>query len=207
MKLFLSSQSISKEQAPYLIKLVGKPAKNIQFAVIENAADVEEGPKDWLMRNRQMIESHGFDVEYVDLKNYTQDLKMLHTKLADKDVIWFGGGNTYYLRWLLQDTGAEKIIKDLVQSGVVYGGGSAGAIVAGPTLHHFEAADDPNISPGVIYEGLGLTDKVVVPHVDNKKYAAIIRGIDDKLKADGYETVPLTDAQALVVDSDKEVIV
>ena len=121
--------------------------------------------------------------------------------------LWFGGGNTYYLRWLLRDTGVENIIKDLVENGMVYGGGSAGAIIAGPTLHYFEAADDPKVSPGVIYEGLGLTSKVVVPHIDNKKYAAIIRGIDGKLKADGYETVPLTDTQALVMDSDRGMIV
>ncbi|HMH70151.1 MAG TPA: Type 1 glutamine amidotransferase-like domain-containing protein [Candidatus Saccharimonadales bacterium] len=207
MKLFLSSQAISKEQAPHLMKLVGKPARSIKIAVIENAADVEEGSKGWLMRNRQMIESHGFDVEYIDLKNYGQDLETLHTKLADKDVIWFGGGNVYYLRWLLRDTGAENIIKDLVQNGVVYGGGSAGAIVAGPTLHHFEVADDPKASPGVIYEGLSLTNKVIVPHIDNKKYAAIVRGIDDKLKADGFRTVPLGDARALVVDGDREMII
>jgi dipeptidase E len=207
MKLFLSSQAISKQQAPFLIELVGKPAKSIKLALIENAADAEEGPKEWLIRNRQMIESHGFDVEHIDLRKYTQDLETLHTKLADKDVMWFGGGNTYYLRWLLRNTETENIIKDLVQSGVVYGGGSAGAIVAGPTLHHFEAADDPKVSPGVIHEGLSLTLKVVVPHADNKKYAPVIRSIDDKLKADGYETVPLKDAQAFVVDDDKEMVI
>lgn len=207
MKLFLSSQAISEKQAPYLIKLVGKPAKSITFAVIENAADVEDGPKAWLTRNRKMIESHGFDIEYIDLRNYAQSLEALHTKLASKDVIWFGGGNTYYLRWLLRDTGVENIIKDLVQKGIIYGGGSAGAIIAGPTLHYFEAADDPKASPGVIYEGLGFTKKVVVPHADNKKYASIIRGIDDNLKTDGYKTVLLNDMQALLIDDDKEVIV
>lgn len=207
MKLFLSSQAISKEQAPHLIKLVGKPAKNIKLAVIENAADVEEGPKDWLIRNRQMIESHGFNIEYVDLRAYTQDLETLHIRLTNKDVIWFGGGNTYYLRWLLRDTEIESIVRDLVQSGIVYGGGSAGAIVAGPTLHHFEAADDPKVSPGVVYEGLGLTNKVVVPHADNAKYASVIQDINDKLSADDYQTVLLTDAQALIIDGDSEDVV
>lgn len=48
MKLFLSSHAISKEQAPHLIELVGKPAKDIDLAIIENAADVEAGPKPWL---------------------------------------------------------------------------------------------------------------------------------------------------------------
>lgn len=207
MKLFLSSQAISKEQAPHFIKLVGKVANAIKLAVIENAADVEEGSKDWLIRNRQMIESHGFDVEYVDLRKYVQDLEALHTKLADKDVLWFGGGNTFYLRWLLRNTGIENIIKDLVRNGTVYGGGSAGAIVAGPTLHHFEAADDPKVSPGVIYEGLGLTDKVAVPHADNAKYAQVIRTINDSLKADGYKTVLLKDTEALLVDGRDEKVV
>jgi len=207
VKLFLSSQAISPEQAPHLIKLVGKPAKNIKIAVIENAADVEEGPKAWLIRNRQMIESHGFNVEYVDLRKYARDLGALRTKLANKDVVWFGGGNTFYLRWLLRDTGIENIIKDLVKNGKVYGGGSAGAIIAGPTLHYFEAADDPKVSPGVIYEGLSLTGKVVVPHADNARYAAITQGINDKLKADGYRTVLLTDVQALVVDGNEERVI
>ncbi|HSW74386.1 MAG TPA: Type 1 glutamine amidotransferase-like domain-containing protein [Candidatus Saccharimonadales bacterium] len=207
MKLFLSSQAISKGQAPYLLDLVAKPAKSIRLAVIENAADVETGSKAWLLRNRHMIESHGFEVEYVDLRKYAQDLEPLRAKLAAKDVLWFGGGNTFYLRWLLRSTGAENIIKELVHGGTVYGGGSAGAIIAGPTLHYFEAADEPQVSPGIIYEGLSFTDKVIVPHIDNKKYAPIIQEVEDKLKADGYQTVPLADAQALVVDGVSEKVV
>lgn len=207
MKLFLSSQAISKEQAPEFVKLVDKRAGDIRLAVIENAADVEDGPKDWLLRNRQMFESHGFAVEYIDLRTYVQDLEALHTKLATKDAMWFGGGNTFYIRWLLHDSGIENIIKDLVKSGVVYGGGSAGAIIAGPTLHYFEAADDPKVSPGVIHDGLSLTNTVVVPHADNEKYAAITQHINDNLKADNYQTVLLTDAQALVIDGSKEKVV
>ncbi|HEX8762932.1 MAG TPA: Type 1 glutamine amidotransferase-like domain-containing protein [Candidatus Saccharimonadales bacterium] len=207
MKLFLSSQAISKEQAPHLIGLVGKPAKDIRMAVIENAADVEAGPKPWLLRNRQMIESHGFDVEYIDLKHYAKDTESLWQKLTDKDVLWFGGGNTFYLRWLIHSMGIENILKDLVESGKVYGGGSAGSIIAGPTLQHFETADDVHEAPEVILDGLNLTDKVVLPHMDSAKYAPIMDAINDKLQADGYRTVPLTDAQALVNDGDEEKII
>lgn len=207
MKLFLSSQAISKEQAPHLIELVGKPAETIRLTVIENAADVEAGPKPWLLRNRQMIESHGFDVEYVDLKQYTEDTDSLQRKLMDKDVLWFGGGNTYYLRWLIHDMGIENILRDLVESGKVYGGGSAGSIVAGPTLKHFETADDVNEAPEVLLDGLNLTDKVVLPHMDSVKYAPIMNDLNDKLRADGYQTVPLTDAQALVIDGSEEKVI
>ncbi len=207
MKLFLSSQAISKEQAPHLIELAGKPAKAIRLAVVENAADVEAGSKDWLLRNRQMIESHGFDVEYIDLKQYADDVGSLQRKLADKDVLWFGGGNTYYLRWLIHKVGTEDILREFVESGKVYGGGSAGSIVAGPTLKYFETADDIHESPKVLLDGLNLTDKVVLPHIDNKKYADIMNGINDKLRAEGYQTIPLTDAQALVINGSEEKIV
>lgn len=207
MKLFLSSQAISKDQAPYLVELVGKPAEDIHLAVIENAADVEMGPKPWLLRNREMIESHGFHVEYVDLKQYAEDTDLLQRKLADKDVLWFGGGNTYYLRWLIHDVGIEDILRYLVDSGKVYGGGSAGSIVAGPTLKYFEAADDVNEAPEVLLDGLNLTDKVVLPHIDNLKYAPIMDGIKGRLKAEGYQTVPLTDAQALVINGSEEKVI
>lgn len=207
MKLFLSSQAISKGQAPHLIELVGKPAQNIRIAVMENAADVETGPKPWLLRNRQMFESHGFNIEYVDLKKYTKDTSLLGQKLADKDVLWFGGGNTYYLRWLMHSMGIENILKDVVKDGKVYGGGSAGSIVAGPTLRYFEAADHVNESPEILLDGLNLTDKVVLPHMNSAKYAPIMRTIKNKLQADGYKTVPLTDEEALVINGSEEKVI
>lgn len=206
MKLFLSSQSISKEQAPHFIKLVGKPARDIHVAVIENAADVEEDPKDWLFRNRQMIGSHGFHVEYVDLTRYAEDIESLQQKLASKDALWLGGGNTYYLRWLIHDMGIENILRSLAEE-KVYGGGSAGSIVAGPTLKHFEAADDPSKAPEMLLDGLNFTDKVVLPHMDSEKYAPIMHGVSRDLQADGYQTVPLTNAQALVINGSEEKIV
>jgi dipeptidase E len=207
MKLFLSSQAITKKQAPHLIKLVGKQAKGIHLAVIENAADVENSPKDWLFRNRKMFEDHGFNVEYVDLKQYAKDVGLLERKLVTKDVIWFGGGNTYYLRWLIHDLGIENLIKNLAENGKVYGGGSAGSIVAGPTLKHFETADDINEAPEVLLGGLNMTNKVVLPHMDNAKYAPIMKDLNDKLRADGYQTVPLTDAQALVINGSEEKVI
>lgn len=207
MKLFLASLAINDQQAVELAKLVGKGQEDIKLALIENAADTYTDSPAWVEDNRKMIQSHGFDVEIIDLRQYPQDLETLHAKLSEKDVIWCGGGNTYYLRWLLRDTGAENIIKDLVMSGKVYGGGSAGAIVAGPTLKHFETADDPAESPGVLYEGLGFTESVVVPHFDNDKFAHIIHAINDQLVADGYKTAPLGDKQTLIVEDGKERVV
>lgn len=208
MKLFLSSLAISNPQGVELAKLVGKAPKDIKLALIENAADTyAEGSRAWVDQNRAAIQSHDFDVEIIDIRQYKGKLSELKDKLVAKDVIWFGGGNTYYLRWLLKDTGMDKLLGELVEQGKVYGGGSAGAIIAGPTLKHFETADDPKDAPEVILDGLGFTDSVVVPHMDNAKFASIIHGINDKLKADEYKTVPLGDAQAVVINGKDQRVV
>src|ERR1700722_19230227 len=124
MKLFLTSKAISYEQGPAFIKLVGKPAKDIKLALIENAADVEDGhDKSWVEENRSNIQALGINVQLIDLNDFKDGVRKtpLLEALKDFDVIWLGGGNTYYLRWILKETGADVIIKELVERGKVYG--------------------------------------------------------------------------------------
>lgn len=209
MKLFLSSMAISYPQSRAFLDLIGKARpEDVKIAMIENAADpYKEGKKDWVHDNRTSIEAHGFQVDVVDLEDYRQGKKLLLPRLEDADAIWLGGGNTYYLRWILRETRSDVMIKRLVAQGKVYGGGSAGAIVAGPTLKHFEPADDPAEAPEAIYDGLELTETVVVPHWANEKYGEIIKCIERKLQDDGYTTVHITDDQALVINGKSQKIV
>ncbi len=209
MKLFLSSKAISYEQGPAFLGLTGKSdAKDVTIALIENAADVEEGDKSWMYRNRDSIQALGFRVDFVDLQEYLAGRKLLLPRLAKADAIWLGGGNTYYLRWIVRETKADTMIQRLVRSGKVYGGGSAGAIVAGPTLKHFEKADDPIRAPEYLTAGLGLTETVVIPHWQNEKYGHIMHGsVLVPLEAEGYKTVCITDEQALIIDGDQQIII
>lgn len=200
--------AISAGQRDAFTKLVGKDPKDIKLALIENAADVyDDDSTDWVDENREAIKACGYQVEIVDLRKYRVDPRGLEETLSEKDAIWLGGGNTYYLRWILKDTGADKIIVDLIKQGKVYGGGSAGAIVAGPTLKYFEDADDPNDSPEVILDGLHLTETVVVPHVGNEKYGDVMAKIEPLLQAEGFNTIAITDEQAWVFNEDKDMII
>ena len=89
--------------------------------------------------------------------------------LASKDMFLLAGGNPFYLRWLMKATGADEMIIELVKSGKVYSGASAAAVVAGPTLRHFDNQDDPNEAKEIIWDGLNLTDIVIVPHVTERQ--------------------------------------
>lgn len=182
-----------------LTQLVGKEAKDITFALIENAADVEEASEAWLGEFREAIRSKGYQAEVVDLRHWRDNQAGLYKKLAGKDVIWLGGGNTYYLRWILKETGADEMIKELVKNGKVYAGWSAGAMVAGPTLRHIEAMETRMAAPEPILDGLHLTNVVIVPHIDHKDFVESAAKTNQLLTQSGYVTVPLRDDQVLVI--------
>ena len=205
MKLFLSSMSVSYEQAPAFSKLVGKSIKDMRLAFITYGIETSTSGQD---ENIDNLKALGIQVQKLileDFKDRTRRTPLLPL-LRESDVIWLGGGNTYYLRWLLRETRADAMIQGLVSQGKVYGGGSAGAIVAGPTLKYFDEADDPSLAPERIDKGLGLTDIVVVPHWQNEKFGDIVARAADKLEKGGYYIQPLTDEQALIIDGNAKAL-
>lgn len=200
-KLFLYSLSVSQKQCTELTKLVGKDPGEIRIGVIENAADIIPNSSDWLGGFRDMLTANGYRIDIIDLNKWMDNADGLEEKLSSKDVLWLGGGHTYYLRWILHKSRSDDMIQEFVKNGKVYAGWSAGAIVAGPTTLYFDSmGDDPADAPGFITSGLHLTDVVVVPHFHNPdfNYAAI--KTDALLRAAGFNTCPLRDDEVLLVD-------
>lgn len=208
MKLLLTSFTTSAEQDAALATLLGKPLHEIRVAYIENAYDVYDDEAS-LVEGREIIRAKGWDVELLDLRDWRgeNERQGLYDKLAEKDVFLLTGGNPFYLRWLLKATGADDMLRELVQQGRVYSGASAAAVVAGPTLRYFDNQDDPNAAEEIIWEGLHLTETVVVPHVDNADFGAGCREAGEKLAQEGYVTQWLTDVQALLVNGDEQQVI
>lgn len=200
MKLLLySDYKLAPDQLDILIGLVGKPPQDITIAAITNSVDVYDD-NDWVKDSVGSLEIKGSQAEVVDLRQYRGNPAGLREKLASKDVIWISGGHTYYLRWLLRETGADDIIVDLVRAGKVYAGWSAGACVAGVNIQHFEFSDDPKDAPEMIYEGLGLIDGVIIPHMNSSDFVAGMTEANEKFTKEGYTTYPLNDGQAVLVN-------
>jgi dipeptidase E len=202
-KLFLYSLSLTETHYEQLEKLTGKKATDIQFACIENATDIIKGSEHWVPGIRQSLIDRGYQVETIDLRNRLNYSQALHEKLQSKDVIWLCGGHTYYLRRILKESGADKIIKELVAAGKVYAGWSAGAIMAGPTTKYFDLmGDDPEDAPELIEEGLNLTDTVIVPHIDNADFKEGALKANAALKNAGFKTILLKDDEAYIEEGD-----
>ena len=204
-KLFLYSLSISDDQLDELDNLIGKKRKEITLGLILNATDIIENSESWVGGMTESLRSKGYTTKTIDLSKWLTSDIGLQATLADNDALWVCGGHTYYLSYILAETGADKIIQNLVRHGKVYAGWSAGAVVAVPTTKHFdEMGDDPNEVPKIILTGLNLTDKVIVPHIDNIDFEKGALLTNSKLLKDNYKTVALKDDEVYVVNGDSE---
>jgi dipeptidase E len=207
-KLFLYSMRLTGLHHKLLEELVGKNAGDICFACIENAADVIEGSENWVPGIRQSLIDRGYQVETIDLRKFMNNKNALAEKFERSDVIWVCGGHTYYLRWILKASGADELIKKQVAGGKVYAGWSAGAIVAGPTTKYFDMmGDDPDEAPEIIYDGMNLTDNVIIPHIDNTDFAEGAVKANEALIKAGFKTIRLKDDQACIMNGNEPMII
>lgn len=196
MKLFLTSYRIPDPKA--LMNLIGK-ADTVRVAIIPNAKDYYV-PRVLAIKSSDNVEylsGLGLASEVVDLADYSEAGQLLK-KLSEFDCIWVSGGNTFCLRYQMQRSGFDQIIKTLLENDVVYAGESAGACVVGTTLKGIETADDPRFAESVIYPGLSLIPHVVLPHTDNPMFENDVAYMREMYK-DNSSLLELTDSEALSI--------
>jgi len=207
MKLYLSSIGIPTPDG--LAALLGKPLSVTTVAFIPNANDYyAERPRSMVTRQRVApLESLGMKVTVVDLRDY-RDGVALEKALQPYELIWVTGGNTFLLRDEIRKSGFEQIIQGLLNQGKVYGGNSAGALVAGESIGgiDLESADPPEFAEEVIEEGLSLVPYIVVPHVDNAEFTEVMKVVT-KRQDRAEKFIELKDSQAVVFDGNEHRVV
>lgn len=204
MNLYLSSYRIPNRNG--LEKLLGKPLHDASVALITNAKDYySKRARDIKVNDFvNYLENLGLKVDCIDLREFST-ADSVRAKLTSFDLVWAMGGNTYMLRYEMKRSGFDKVIAELIDSGVVYGGDSAGALVAGLSIAGIESADDPEFAEKVITEGLSLVPFVFLPHSDNPEFASVTP-IFKKAQKD-KTIIELKDSQAVIFKGAKQSIV
>jgi dipeptidase E len=206
VRLYLSSFRMGNHPE-YLVSLVdrGRPA-----VVIANAMDDE--PNDartaGVRRELDALARLGFEADDLDLRRYFREPERLAPELRKYGLIWARGGNVFMLRYALAASGADHVLAGLLdEDAIVYAGYSAGPCVLGPTLRAFKTVDDADAVPSIygkppVWDGLGVLDFVIVPHVDSPEHPETERcsKVADGLRAEGVPHRTLRDGEALVVD-------
>lgn len=204
MKLFLTSANVNETLQQEFFKLVGKNPAEVKFALIENAADpYTEEKKGFVYETRAVLEKLPMQIERIDLREYGSGKKDIYEVLRRFDVVWIGGGNTFYLRWIFRESGVDTVLTKLLNKGIVYAGGSAGSVIVCPNLEKYNVVDDPAKAPELIKNGLNLIDFQIVPHWGTEKYQTKLQEVKDCYDQLNKKVVTLTDEQALVISNDE----
>lgn len=199
MKLYLTSIGVPK--ANELLKLLDN-TQPLSVAVIPTAWNVypKERKEQEIDKTKRVFSDIGLTPTVIDIAE--TNAEQLKETLEASALIWVMGGNSFYLNYHINRSGLQGILRPLLESGTVYGGESAGAVIACPTLHGVELVDNPNEAPEIIWSGFALVDFGIVPHWGHEKYASLLEQC--KLEMEKYASVTtLTDEQVLIVNGNK----
>ena len=123
--------------------------------------------------------------------------------LEELDMIFVGGGNTFFLLQELKRSGADRIIAREAAKGKLYIGESAGAIAACPDIGYSAEMDVPGKAPELTdYTGMGLVDFYVVPHLGHPEMGPAANAIIERYSLKlGLKVID--DHQAILIEGDK----
>lgn len=212
MRLYLSSFR-NGNKPEELLKLLGEGRKT---ALIENAADQFVGPSraEHFAEEVKRLESIGLEPEELDLRDYFGKPEALKEKLEGFDLVWVRGGNSFVLRRAFTYSGADKVLRELLEKdALVYGGYSAGIDQLTPHLRGIELVDPPDVVPEgyqaeVVLEGMGILPYCIAPHYksDHPESAAVDKTVEYYIE-NHIPFIALRDGEVIVINGDKEKVV
>jgi dipeptidase E len=196
-----SNNFVTKDFIQYL----PKQPQDLRMTFIPTAAEVEEGSLEWLKEDRQALIDIGYQVTDFTLTGKNQE--QVKEMLDNTDFVFVSGGNTFFLLQEMRKSGFAELIKSYVDKGLIYGGSSAGSIVAGPDISLVQGLDDPSLAPELKdHKALGLVDVVVFPHWGSEHFQNRYEKVMKSGYKKGLKIVLLTDDQYLLVNQGKYTI-
>ena len=212
MRLYLSSYRLGTGWTR-LLSLVGA---NRLTAVVCNATDHRSADeqRDRLSWECQVLSDIGLKPRGLDLREFFGRPEALAERLAPVGLVWVRGGNTFILRRAMIRSGFDEVITTRVRdNSLAYGGFSAGAIAATPTLRGTELVDEPTrvpdgYRPEVIWGGLGFVDFSIAPHFrSSHPESAGMERVVAYFETHRMPYRALRDGEAIVIDGEAETVV
>ena len=198
MKLFLTSSCISENLRAFFLESFGKDPRTSKCYFIPTASDPDQ-EKFYTCKSMDDLAQLGFNPIWYSLQFKTKEL--IQQELADADIIWVGGGNTFYLLDIARKVGFLEVVTDLVKNkGVAYGGVCAGTLLASNNIESagWEPYGDPNDVALSDLSALGFVDFTSMVHYNNEH-----RSIIEKYKKGDEVVYTIPDGGMTVVEDEK----
>ncbi|OGF25850.1 hypothetical protein A2331_04640 [Candidatus Falkowbacteria bacterium RIFOXYB2_FULL_34_18] len=170
--IILSSHGFQKNKylKKRLLGLLTSAPKNLSVGIITTASEEWKEKNKHAILAKQTLDNLGFkQVKFIDIEFENPN------NLKRFDVIYINGGNPFYLLYHIKKTGADKIITDLANRGVIIVGVSGGGVFLGPNINIVDYFDKKiNAVKLKDLTGLNLTDIIIYPHY--------IKEMEEKIK-------------------------
>ena len=161
-------------------------------------AGIAEDVEGMVEEETSTLESLGMMVDVLEVSSASYD--SIVNSLTKNDIIFVGGGNTFFLLQELRRSGADQILIREVEKGKLYIGESAGSIISCPDIGYCAEMDSPEKAPDLIdYAGLNLVDFYIVPHIGNAEMGEAAEKAVEKYSSE-LELKAITDEQVILVE-------
>lgn len=203
MRLYLSSYQLGAHPEA-LARMVRGDRRGW---VIANALDGQDEDRRTTDTQLQIETLADLGLRAADLDLRELDPASIRAAFGRPDFVWVRGGNVFTLRMAFARSGLDRVVVEgLAADRFVYAGFSAGPCVLAPSLSGLELCDPPDACRDTYgdarYDGLGVLDRPVVPHLDSPQHpeTALLSQVAAKYRSEGQPYWGLSDGRALVID-------
>ncbi len=174
MKLLLTSAGITNQSiANAMFELVGKKPQDTTAVFIPTAANVEIGDKDWFFTDLINLRNQNLkELSFVDIAAVPE--AVWRPQLEEADILFFEGGNTYYLMEWINKSGLVALLPEMLKT-KVWVGVSAGSMVTNKDLQLKLSRDlyGEDFDKTENMNGLNFVDFYFLPHLNSQYFTKL----------------------------------
>ena len=158
---------------------------------IYSTASLREGYTGYVGSARKLFKKLGAIVTEIDIS--TEAYSTIQSVFEDADVIYFTGGNSFFLMDQLRKTRTDGLLKKELANGKLMIGESAGAIICAPSIQYIDYSQEDDA-------GLNLIDFYVLPHFLTAPFKKVTEKIITEFS--DLNLCPINNRQGIVIDGE-----
>ena len=167
-------------------------------------ASIHEEYMGYVGSARKLFKKLGAVLTEMDISK--EEYASMEAAFNDADIIYFTGGNSFFLLEQLRKNGVDKLLKEELNKGKLFIGESAGAIVCAPDIKYIEMMDEKPGDYSLTDDGgLSLINFYVLPHYLTAPFKKITEKILEQFN--DLDIYSINNSQAVIIEEGSKRIV